>query len=202
MPGIAGMVADRHGIASPQALLAGWQAVYAVRQVNFIYRSFQSATCVITHALTDFHPANLAQPATDPLGDTVLFLDGEIFNQDDLRQQVALPADSSVCDLLLSLYQRVGPDFGAQLNGEFAIVIYEKAAGRLTIISDHLASKPIYYMQQGDALLFGSEKKAILAVSPAPAAVDPVGLLEVFTYEHNLGSRTFVAGLQALTPYI
>lgn len=140
------------------------------------------------------------QPASDPTGNTFLFLEGEIFNATELQAHTNGVARFSLAGLLLNLFLDRGPEFVSLLNGEFNLVIYQKAEKRLIVLNDHLASKPMYYLEQGHNLFFGSEKKSILAVISETPEIDPIGLLQVFAHQHNVGGRTFIKGLKFLPP--
>jgi asparagine synthetase B (glutamine-hydrolysing) len=135
----------------------------------------------------------------DARSGAVLLLEGEIFNVRELRgRQVA--SSSDLLSVLLEAYLSKGAQFVDAIDGEFNIVIHEPAEGRLSVYNDHVGSYPFYYWQSGSDLLVGSEKKCLLAVSSRPRKLDPVGLLQPFVHQHNLGERTLVEGLSRLRP--
>ena len=49
------------------------------------------------------------------------------------------------------------------LRGMFAIALWDRATQSLMLVRDRFGKKPLYWAQVGDALVFGSEIKAILA---------------------------------------
>jgi asparagine synthase (glutamine-hydrolysing) len=200
MPGISGFVHSSALLDNPDEILGMFEQVHSLKGVNFVQRTFRSNQCVITNTLTGLLKTTLDQPASDPAGNTFLFLEGEVYNTEELLNHLNGPQDLSPCHVLLALFLEHGPDFVSLVNGDFNIVIYQKAEKRLIILNDYLSSKPMYYLEQADSLLFGSEKKSILAVASGSPAIDPIGLLQVFAHRHNLGGRTFIKGLKRLSP--
>jgi hypothetical protein len=127
-------------------------------------------------------------------------LEGEIYNAKEVMAYFGIPKEISLCDMLLTLFIKRGSNFVTLLNGEFNIVIFQKDKKKLTILNDHLSSKPMYYLEKDRSFFFGSEKKSILAVSENSSIIDPLGLLEIFAFSHNLRGRTFIKGIKRLPP--
>lgn len=174
--------------------------VNAIEGVRYIARQMITSRCAVLNLQTGYLNDGSEQPAKDMVADTYLFLEGEIYNRGDLRAHLAGGDELPVCRLLLALYQKYGQDFVQYLNGEFNIVIYEKKKHRLLIINDHIASKPIYYLEQPGKLIFGSEKKSIVAISSGSNEIDKLGMLQFFAFTHNLNSATFIKNLHFLPP--
>ncbi|MCP4372435.1 MAG: hypothetical protein GY797_30670 [Deltaproteobacteria bacterium] len=200
MPGISGFVNSNAQLENFNEIIETFKNVHALKGVNFVEKMYQSDHCIITNSLTDFLKRNLDQPASDPTENIFLFLEGEIFNSKELLGYLNEDQDLSPCKILLALFMQRGPEFVSLINGEFNIVIFQKAEKQLIILNDHLSSKPMYYMEQRSSFLFGSEKKSILAVAQNSPSIDPVGLLQIFTHQHNVGGRTFIEGLKRLPP--
>lgn len=200
MPGISGIVTSRTPVERPEGTLEAFHRVHALRGVRFPHRSHSSPFCVIDIALTGLLKSSLEQPVCDSKGDVFLFLEGEIFNLDELKGRDRSTENTPGPAALLASYVEQGADFVQRLDGNFTIVIYERKENRLLIFNDRFATKPMYYMEEDGALLFGSEKKSILAVKRDSPAVDGLGLLQVFAHRHNLEGRTFLQGLRCLLP--
>ena len=199
MPGLAGLVRRYTPLTDPHHMIHAFKVVGLVDGVRYQYRPFHNEDAVILNTLTGLH-STLDQPALDPTGNLLLFLEGEVFNLGELRSRSGSRPNATPCDTLLAMYMRCGADFIYSINGEFNIVIYHKAEKRLDIFSDHIASMPMYYMEQSNGLLFGSEKKFILSLLKTAPAIDPVGLLQIVAHRHNLDERTFLDGLKRLMP--
>jgi len=165
-----------------------------------MYGKLDTPNAVILNTLTGLLKSNLDQPASDDSGNTFLFLEGEVFNLQELRKHLQSPTATSPCSVLLSLFMRYGEKFVSYVNGEFNIVIFQKTANRLMIFTDHVASMPMYYMEEQNRLLFASEKKYILSLLDSSPTIDSVGLLQIFAHRYNLDERTFLRGLNRMLP--
>ena len=198
MPGLCGAVTLLGRRADPQRL-ARARAIHAIDGVRFYDQSFVADHALILNllaegAFADGIPLDFAEDEG-----AVLFVEGELFDLDQVREQVGSPA-MSVPELLLSLFRASGEDGFLTLNGEFNVVIYEKDAHALRILTDHMASQPMYFMETGEGFFFGSEKKLLQALAATDFKLDPVGLLQMFAHVHNVGRRTFIDGLFRLEP--
>jgi asparagine synthase (glutamine-hydrolysing) len=91
---------------------------------------------------------------------------GEIYNHQDLRrrylndQQLQTHTDTEV---ILRLYDRLGPECVALLDGMFAFAILSD--GELFLARDPLGIKPLYLAARGASLYFASEIKALAPVA-------------------------------------
>ncbi len=106
------------------------------------------------------------QPGSDERGTRVVF-DGRIDNRDDLRARLQLTSNSDTA-LLLALYRRYGQNFAAELNGDYAVALYDTRERRLLLARDVVGTRPVYYVRAGAMLAFASEIKALLTVLPGP----------------------------------
>ncbi|MEZ5457446.1 MAG: asparagine synthase B [Lysobacteraceae bacterium] len=109
-----------------------------------------------------------AQPLLSPDGTQALAVNGEIYNHRELR--AATEADyayqtHSDCEVILPLYRQFGADFLNQLEGMFAFVLWDDAAGRWLIGRDPIGIIPLYYGHDEHGNLYvGSELKSLAPV--------------------------------------
>src|SRR5581483_11921443 len=77
----------------------------------------------------------------------------------------------SDCDteVVLALYAREGAALLDRVNGIFAFAIWDRERRELFLARDRLGVKPLYYVEVGDRLVFGSEIKAMLPAMPRPS---------------------------------
>ena len=127
---------------------------------------------------------------------------GEIFNYVELRPLLEARGHhfSTNCDteVLLHLYEDFGPAFLNQLNGQFAIAIWDVKRQTLFLARDRLGIRPLFYTQTEGALIFGSEIKSILADPRVEARLDPLALDQIFTYWSPLSPRTAFEGIREI----
>lgn len=103
----------------------------------------------------------------------VITYNGEIYNHREIRRQLELEAAGSqwrgYCDteVILAAVVRWGI-YGAvqRFNGMFAFALWDRHERKLYLCRDRIGEKPLYYAWLGNALVFGSELKA-LAAHPA-----------------------------------
>jgi asparagine synthetase B (glutamine-hydrolysing) len=167
--------------------------------LRFVDSAFESDECTLVSFAREAMAATQSQMARHPHTRAVLLLEGEIYNWREMSRRY-LSGETSVPSVLLDAYTEIGPRFVEKLDGEFNIAIYEPAASRLSIFTDHLGSNPIYQWQAGKEFMFGSEKKCLLAASGHERKLDPIGLLQPFVHQHNLGDRTLIEGLRRIPP--
>jgi len=110
--------------------------------------------------------AGSAQPLFNEDGRVALVFNGEIYNFQALRTELAAAGhrfrthgDSEV---LVHAYEQYGHDMLLRLSGMFAFAIWDEAKQSLFVARDHLGVKPLYYYWDGSVFVFGSELKAIL----------------------------------------
>jgi asparagine synthase (glutamine-hydrolysing) len=131
-----------------------------------------------------------------------LIFNGEIYNYKDLRRDLIdrghrfrSETDSEV---VIHLYEEMGLDCVAELNGMFAFALWDQPNRRLLLARDRFGVKPLYYTMVGKTLAFASEVKALLALPGFKASPDPFALAEHFTFQNTFGERTFFDGVKLL----
>jgi asparagine synthase (glutamine-hydrolysing) len=107
------------------------------------------------------------QPISNERGDIVLICNGEIYNSPELRRTLirkghAFKTETDV-EVILHLYEEIGPECVRQLRGMFAFAIWDARKELLFLARDHMGQKPLFYSETSDHFLFASEPKAIIA---------------------------------------
>jgi asparagine synthase (glutamine-hydrolysing) len=124
-----------------------------------------------------------------------LTYNGEIYNFKELRSELELRGHtfrtSSDTEVLLHAYEEWDIDCLHRLNGIFAFGLWDEQRQRLLLARDHLGVKPLFYAQRGNAVLFGSELKALLAHPLVQPEIDNSGLSEIFAFRRTPGSGIY-----------
>lgn len=87
-----------------------------------------------------------------------IIFNGEIYNHQELRTKFNLKCKSnSDTETLLHLYDLLGVDLLIELDGMFAMVIYDKREQTLFFARDRSGKKPLYLHKKDNKLVFASE---------------------------------------------
>jgi len=117
-----------------------------------------------------------AQPLGDFARGPVLAVNGEIYNHRELRARFpGHPfATESDCEVIIPLYLEKGVDFLNDLNGIFAFILWDPAAGRYLVARDPIGVVPLYTGRDEHGNLYvASEMKALTPVCRTVAEFPP-----------------------------
>jgi asparagine synthase (glutamine-hydrolysing) len=128
------------------------------------------------------------QPIHNEDGTVWVVFNGEIYNFLELRRDLEARGHQfythSDTEVIVHLYEELGAQCVERLRGMFALALYDVRNKSLLLARDRLGKKPLYYAHHKGRLLFGSEIKALLAVSPELADVNPEGVLQFFYFAY------------------
>jgi asparagine synthase (glutamine-hydrolysing) len=144
------------------------------------------------------------QPMSNEDNSVVVIFNGEIYNDSELRAELIRHGHrfrtASDTEILVHGYEQWGEAMLPRLNGQFAFVIYDRAAHSLFLSRDRFGICPLFYALRNGSLYFGSEAKALFASGEIPQAVDPEGLDDIFTFWAARAPRTPFRGVRSLEP--
>ena len=106
-----------------------------------------------------------------------IVFNGEIFNYPELRRELIKRghhfSTHSDTEVIVHLYEEKGKNCLDELNGQFALAIYDQREKSLFLARDRMGIRPLFYTIHDGRLYFGSEIKAIFAADPGlPRAID------------------------------
>ena len=148
-----------------------------------------------------------AQPMRSESGRYVIVFNGEIYNHLDMRRDIA--ADGAAPDwrghsdteTLLAGITHWGLDETLQrAKGMFALALWDRAEKRLSLARDRVGEKPLYWGWAGQALVFGSELKALRAHPNCPTEVCRDALAQYLRFMYVPAPRSIHPGLYKLEP--
>jgi asparagine synthase (glutamine-hydrolysing) len=133
-----------------------------------------------------------------------IVFNGEIYNYLELRAELKRGghrfSTRTDTEVILHLYEDLGPDCLHHFNGQYAIAIWDTRRKSLFLARDRLGIRPLFYAQLSQGLVFGSEIKALLMESRVQARLDPYGLAQAFTFWAPQAPRTAFQGIRELPP--
>ncbi|MGH9343904.1 MAG: asparagine synthase (glutamine-hydrolyzing), partial [Terriglobia bacterium] len=142
------------------------------------------------------------QPLSNETGDVSLVFNGEIYNYRELRRELLGRGHQfkthSDGEVIAHLYEERQEDFIRELNGMFALALWDDQHKRMVLARDRAGEKPLYYAQRGETLVFGSEIKAILEYPGIPRDLDHEAMRQYLFYGYVPSPRSIWAGINKL----
>ena len=124
------------------------------------------------------------QPMFSPDGRFVIVYNGEIYNFQDIRNELESAGlapewrGHSDTEVLLAAVQAWGLERTLKrTTGMFALALFDRSERVLHLARDRMGEKPLYYGKMRGTILFGSELKALRAHPAFAGEVDPSALL-------------------------
>jgi asparagine synthase (glutamine-hydrolysing) len=145
-----------------------------------------------------------AQPMTNEDDTVWVTFNGEIFNYVELREQLRDRGHTfrtaSDTEVIVHAWEEWGEGCFDRFNGQWALALWDRRTRRLVLCRDRLGVRPLYYVQQGQRLLFASEVKALFADRTLERSIDPAGLKQVFSYWSTVAPQTVFRGVHQVPP--
>jgi len=142
------------------------------------------------------------QPAKSSNREIWITFNGEIYNFKELKIQLQTIGHKfytkSDSEVIIHMWQEYGTDSLKMFNVSFAIAVYDVHMNKLTLARDRFGSRPLYYYENDDFLVYGSEIKAIIASGIFHPEIDLAALNEYFTFQNIFSNKTLIKGINLL----
>ncbi len=142
------------------------------------------------------------QPMFSPDKNIVIIFNGEVYNFQKLKQQYLKEYNfrsRTDTEVILYLYDKLGIEFVKELEGDFAIAIYDKKRFKIYLIRDRIGVKPLYYAFVNKTLLFASEIKSILS-SGYSFTLSKTNIQNFFVFKYVPGNNTLYREILRVRP--
>ncbi len=133
-----------------------------------------------------------------------LVYNGEIYNYKELKNELETKGHKfkTNCDteVLLHGYEEWGTHMPTKLRGMFAFAIWDKKNKTLFCSRDHFGIKPLYYYQNKEVFMFGSEIKSFLEHPKFKKNLNQELLGAYLSFSFNPSLETFFKDVYCLKP--
>ncbi len=155
-------------------------------------------------AILDLSPTG-HQPMLSADGRLVVTFNGEIFNFQELRAELAARGvtfrGTSDTEVMLEAFAVFGiAPTVKRLIGMFTIGVWDRRERTLTLVRDRLGIKPLYWTKFGALFLFGSEPRALRAFPGWQPRIDRAALAGFMRHNYVPASRSIYEGVRRLEP--
>lgn len=145
------------------------------------------------------------QPMWDENHEVMVTMNGEIYNADELRDELISQGLSfkgkSDTEVLLHLYGQRGLDCALKcIDGAFAICVWDSRTQILYLVRDRIGEKPVYYYKKEGLFLFASEYKAFYCHPDFKAELNEDGAAEYFLFNFPTSETTLLKNVYLVRP--
>lgn len=144
------------------------------------------------------------QPMSDESDKHHIAFNGEIYNYKELKREIPTGKYSfkseTDTEVLLHLLEIMNVDAIPLLNGFFSFAYYDSEKQELLLARDRYGIKPLYFYQDHDKFIFGSELKSILAYNLAEKEIDPMALAAYLRFNYIPAPNSIYKGIHKLMP--
>ena len=192
MPGIFGVLAKRPDLPPRELGHLGRRMADAMHAVPWLSSELWAAPgfCGGRVHLGVLHPA--PQPVASGDGQVRLWLDGEAFGPDSLDSARLTPGE------ILPLVE--SPECLRRVDGAFNLAAFRPDGAELTLVTDRLGLRPLYFTETSEWLAYAAELKCLLAILPRQPDLDRTSLRQFLSADHLFGERTWWSGIELLPP--
>src|SRR2546423_420183 len=144
------------------------------------------------------------QPFQSPDHTIWMICNGEIYNAPALRHECTRAGypfrSSGDIETIVPLYQRLGPDAVARLDGMFGLAVWDDPRARLILARDRAGEKPLFWTEVAGELRFASEVQALLVYPDQPRRVNPHAAELYAALGYVPAPITMLTGISKLPP--
>ena len=147
---------------------------------------------------------NANQPMHSENSKSILMFNGEIYNHKELRKYLStkgcnFKTSHSDTEVVLNGLEIEGIEFINKLRGQFSIFYLNQAERKFYLIRDRLGQKPLYFYNNNDLFIFGSNLSAVKQLTNnASLAQDQIN--NYLKYGVVGGSKTIYENIYKVLP--
>ena len=135
-----------------------------------------------------------SQPVHNEKSDISIVFNGEIYNYRELRESLIKRGHSfytnSDTETVIHAYEDHGIDCLGKLRGMFSFALWDSCKKQLFCAIDRFGIKPLYYADNVQGVVFGSELKSVMASGMVNSEIDMDSLSQYLTFGYIPNSST------------
>lgn len=165
-------------------------------------KTYQDNDMEIGHTLLSIRDTidKSIQPVTTLNERYIISFNGQIYNLHDLKIKFDLPKDLFLDTSVISLLcNKLGLEFIHEIDGMFALIIYDKLEKKVSCLRDNTGQKPLYYLYDGKNFIISSELTPIL-ISLQKKITVKIDLNRHLNFISNWGSKTIYKDIFKVLP--
>jgi asparagine synthase (glutamine-hydrolysing) len=200
MCGIAGVFYFNEHQAEKEVVLKMTNAMsHRGPDAEGIYINNQIGLCHRRLSIIDLSTA-ANQPFFDNSDRYVIVFNGEIYNYQEVKQQIKNYSftTSGDTETLIAAYAQWGTDCLEYVKGMFAFAIWDKEKEELCLVRDRMGVKPLYYYVDDEKLIFASEIRTILSTGLVAKKLNSKAVYEYLSYQSVSFPNSIVENIQQL----
>ncbi len=197
MPGITGVISCRPNPKNGDAVRT---MVRLMLHEPFYNSGFYTNDSLGLYSAWTAHRGSFSDfsPVWNHAKDVCLIFSGEDFTRGRKPEEPASYNGQSRGGYLVREYERKGPEFLLEINGEFAGLLIDLRQNKILLFNDRYGLHRIYFHENENGLWFSSEVKPLLRAAPATRNFDVQGLGEFLSCGCVLQNRTLFSGISLL----
>ena len=153
-------------------------------------------------SIIDLHSGR--QPVRNEDGSVWVVFNGEIYNFQELRQQLESRGHAFITrtdtEVIVHLYEEYGRRCVEHLRGMFAFALWDGRRKLLLLARDRIGIKPLYFAEAGGRILFASELKSILQLPDVERELNWSAVSHLFTFLTTPPAESIIEGVHKLEP--
>jgi asparagine synthase (glutamine-hydrolysing) len=144
------------------------------------------------------------QPLSNEDGTIWAAQNGELYNYPRVKPELLRRGHRlqthTDSEILVHLYEDFGTRLPEQIDGMFAIAVWDTVNKRGLLARDRMGKKPLYYYRDNDALYFASEIKSLLRVPGFERRINLEALHHYLSFKHIPCPLSIFEGIHMLPP--
>ncbi|MBN2139320.1 MAG: asparagine synthase (glutamine-hydrolyzing) [Sedimentisphaerales bacterium] len=144
-----------------------------------------------------------AQPIYSEDGAACITYNGEVYNFETLREELESKGHKFISktdtEVLVHGYEQWGTDLLERINGQFAFCIFDRKQNTLFLARDRLGIKPLYFYDNGERFMFGSELKVFLD-SDIDKRIDKTAMNHYLLFGNTPSGQSILENVRKLAP--